>query len=475
MEEKKLYVLVYRYLLARICFGFYPKGEYLPSIQKLSRLFGVSTMAVRGALKLLEEEGYISSLAEKRAMVVYDSDRNAKALPSLIHVSAEELQVIHQSFDLIFPSIFFDGLSMCSENDIQELKKILKRPTLSWDIPTVDFLAYLVGVLKNQLLLSLYYDVMLYSYPSHLAYLTQEADFWKSAYQALQIKLKKLLDIKESGDLDALWDMVQQSYPEFGPDYKQAVVPQCSSTYHWGKIQICYTTASVIVRRIYTKQYPVDSFLPSARILSEEFSIPVITMRRSIALLNDLGVTESINGKGTRVLDPTQSIHRVKWHSPAIQKNILLYLESLHILAITCRPLALYAFPLLDRKDRKQAALEIRQLLEKGYTGLAVGTCLEILIGATKLSALKTIYDKLMNLLIWGQPLSYIEPILKFDLYMKQISECLETQDTVMFCSTLDQALSATFLSSQKKAVSIGIDEAGRLLLPEKRPDIKEC
>ena len=69
MEEKRLYILIYGYLLTRIRYGFYPKGEHLPSIHKLSHLFGVSTMAVRKAVQLLEQKGYITTIVVVLAII----------------------------------------------------------------------------------------------------------------------------------------------------------------------------------------------------------------------------------------------------------------------------------------------------------------------------------------------------------------------------------------------------------------------
>ncbi len=466
MEEKRLYILIYGYLLARIHYGFYPRGENLPSIYKLSSLFGVSTMAVRNAFKLLEQEGYITSMGNRRTVVVYAPGSPEKELPDSMILSDGALEVIHQSFDLIFPRIFYYGLAKCGGTELRELHRILDQPTNAWDAPTVMFLARVTKALGNPLLLDLYYDVMLFVYPSHLSGMAQDPEYWKTAYDKLHEKLRKLLILRENCDMEALWDLVQKTYPEFSPKYISRGTEDHTDVYRWGKIQICHSAANKIIRRIYTREYPLQSFLPSARLLAEEFSIPVITMRRSIALLNDLGVTESINGIGTKVLSPEQSAKKIKWDNPSVRKNISLYLDALHILAVTCRPLALTAFPLISPESKQHAIEEIHMAQSTENYGAANGVCLMILIDAAGLPALKRIYEKLLDLLIWGQTLSVIGPPLNLDLHTKMLVNSLEHGDTQMFCSTLEQVLCATFLSSQKKAVSVGIEDAAKLFLP---------
>lgn len=472
MEGKNLYHLIYGYLLARIHFGFYPKGEHLPSIHKLSRLFGVSTMAVRGALKLLEEEGYITGETKRKNVVIYDAVTPGNKLPDCLSIKEEDLLDLHKSFDLIFPDIFFYGLIGCGEEEVRELYQILERPTVSWDEPTVDFLAHVVMSLKNSLLLDLYYDVILFAYPSYLSFLARDADRWKRAYDDLRTNLFQLLALKQSQNSNALWETMQRAYPDFGPDSDLVKLPERDSIYQWGKPQLCISSSNEIVRRIFFGRYPVNTFLPSVRVLAEELDTAVITMRRSIVLLNDLGVVESINGRGTRVLPPEQGIERVKWRDPAIQKNILLFLESLHILTITCRPLTLAAFPNLSRDDFRIMAKELEAAKDMEHEGI-VFAVLTPICAAARLPALKVIYDRLMSLLVWGIPFSNMQPLLRIDCYTEQLISGLTCRDAVTFTAALEQALSAAFLYARSKAVSVGITEAARLKLPFEETYIK--
>ena len=81
MEEEYLYQSIYEYLLARIYFGYYPKEKPLPSIHKLGNVFGVSTITVRSALRLLEQAGYISTRKNKRTEILPDPPGQPRAYP----------------------------------------------------------------------------------------------------------------------------------------------------------------------------------------------------------------------------------------------------------------------------------------------------------------------------------------------------------------------------------------------------------
>lgn len=467
MDEKNLYNLIYRYLLARIYYGFYPKDEYLPSIHKLSSLFGISTMAVRNALKLLEQDGYIYTESNRRSVVLYDKEKEKKKIPGIIMLTEADIQYMYQSFALIFSYIYYYGFAMSSPRDIQDMYQILNRPSVSWDEPVIAYLASLVKKMRNPLLLSLYYDVILFCYPSYLGVLAGNPEHWEDSYKKMNEKLYHILQFKEKNEDEKLWDMLQHIQPDFQVDNDPSSISQNTIDYHWGKPRPGLSAANEIVSRIFDGQYPVNSFLPSARLLSEEFSIAPITMRRSIALLNDLGVTDSINGKGTRVLSPEEGREKIKWGDPAVRKNIMLYLQALQILALTCRPLTVNAFSLVSPQKRRRTIEEIKQREQMGYTGAANVLCVKTLVSVLNLPALKDIFDKLLSFLIWGQPLSYLKPTVPVDSFTRQLISGLESENAALFCSALEQTIAATFLTSKAKAVSMGIEEANTLPLPE--------
>lgn len=474
MNGKNLYILIYNYLLTRIHYDFYPKGEPLPSILNLSNLFDVSTMAVRGALELLQENGYLAHDNKGRSIIQFDPEHPVHEFPSNILVQEKALRDIHQSFDLIFPSVFFRGLSLCTSQELKELSQILKRSLYAWNEPLIDFLAHIVKYLKNPLLVDLYYDVMLFCYPSYLAHVASDQEQWIASYDIIHKNLENILLLKRNGNDTALWDVIKQTYPHFASQIDSYNQDIQVSTYHWGKSQVCQSVACKILTRIYAGIYPEDTFLPSPNILAKEFSTAVITLRRAIVLLNNLGAVESINGKGTKVISSKKGVKNVKWNAPTVSKNILLYLESLHILTITCRLLAISLFPLLSLQQKDQLKEKIQVNHHKIQVGLSNIICLKTLVDASNLPSLKVIYNKLFGLMIGGQPLSYLQPPLRLDHFTKKLVASLDSKDAAKFGDTLEQSYAAIFLSSKRKALSMGMKEAEALTLPFTVPDIQD-
>lgn len=468
VKGKDRHILIYGYLLARIHFGFYPKGENLPSIYRLSEMFGVSTMTVREAIRLLEEEGYVTSSQGKRSIVT--ADHSEKAFPDVLKVPQETRQDLYQSLYLLLPSIFYHSYRHCGPEERAQLIRILDHPNQSWDEPTVQFLFHVVRQLKNPLLNNLYVDTLLFSYPAHLLRLSKERENWRTAYEKLQLKLRQMLDAWKKEDAAWFWKTIRETYLEFDPLY--AVKPPAGPlpvVYRWGRPVIVNSIARELIFRIYCEVYSADSFLPSPALLAADFSFPVITIRRAISLLNKLGVAESINGKGTRVLSPLAGKKKIQWHDPSVRKNVLTYLHSLHVLALTCRSAAMAVYPLIGKDARNKATKNIRAAKKMGHSDIVHAICLDMMIEFSNLQAFKNIYRQLLSLLVWGYPLTYLSPRAQLDHFTDKIIASLEADDGQAFADGLERIIGALFFSARTKILSVGIHEAENVDIPFSR------
>lgn len=465
MEDKKRYQLLYSYLLARIHFGFYPEGECLPSIYRLSELFGVSTMTCRKAIWLLQEKGYLTSEPGQRPMVANPDSFDEP--PACNFVSEGNLYDLYRSLYLLLPSVFYHGLTLCGEIEREEFRQILERPCLAWDEPTIQFLAYMLRPLHNPLLMDLFYDAMLYSYPSHLKRLSIEPGSWKTSYQVLYQSLGDMLALQEQGNLSGLWMMLVETYPIYEPPWATLSPAKAEDPCRFGKAQACNSIASDLIYRIYHGEYPAGSFLPGAETLARERSSAVITTRRAIALLDNLGVTETINGRGTRVRPRTEGAKAVHWTEPTVKKNILSELWALHILAMTCREVALALFDRISEEDRRLTSEEVLIDQREGRAEFVHLLCLDLLAHSSDMEALRSIYSNLRERLIWGYPLSYLSPRPCLAPSVDQVVAGLENGDRKLFAAGLEEMVTTLFLSSRAKAISVGIKEAQRIAMSE--------
>lgn len=456
--DRNRYALLYGYLLARIHFGFYPKGSALPSIYRLSDMFGVSTITCRGAIQRLKDEGYVDISQGKRTIVIFDAAETEK-IPDDIFAAKETLQDLFQSLYLLVPCIFYQSYHLSSDTELAELNRILERFDEVWDEPIIHYLFYLVSRLDNPLLNDLYADTLLYSYPAHVLRFSHE-EKWEKTYERLRQNLQLNHDLRRMGENTALWNALHVSFLDYDPDYANAERTEPpEKPYVWGKAVIGSSIATGLLYRIYCGLYPSGTFLPSLKTLSAEFSAAPITMRRAISLLNKLCVTESINGKGTRVLFADEGKQKINWFDASVRKSILTYFYTLHIFAITCRSVAKAIFPRIDRQHLQKAREEILFAKESGHADAVPGICLRMLIDHSHLSAISNIYSRLLYQLLLGYPLVFMEPRVQLDTYVDSVVLGLESGSGKIFGEGLEEIFFAIFASSKKKILSVGISE----------------
>ena len=89
-----------------------------------------------------------------------------------------------------------------------------------------------------------------------------------------------------------------------------------------------------MICRINQDVYPVGTRLPNSHTLADIYHISGITVRRTIALLNKLGVTETVNGVGTFVISRGGPDIPYKLKDLTLDDNMRNFLEALQILAI---------------------------------------------------------------------------------------------------------------------------------------------
>ena len=76
--KQPLYLKIHGILKDRILHGQYPLDAYLPPEPKLEEEFGVSKITVRGAVKLLVQEGYVETSSGKGTRVVRNTSTSKR-------------------------------------------------------------------------------------------------------------------------------------------------------------------------------------------------------------------------------------------------------------------------------------------------------------------------------------------------------------------------------------------------------------
>lgn len=95
-----------------------------------------------------------------------------------------------------------------------------------------------------------------------------------------------------------------------------------------GRTRYCDMIAIDLVRKINDGTHPAGTLLPNGAILANIYHVSPITIRRTIALLNKLGVAKTVNGVGTRVVSTENTHLSVSLKAIILGNNLRTFLEA---------------------------------------------------------------------------------------------------------------------------------------------------
>lgn len=469
---------IYRNLLGKIQMGFYDYKEHFPSAKKIADQFHVSYCPAQRALKMLEKDGYIKLYRGSTTAVIkkpyenyLDTSIFKRRIPSLLDLC--------QSLDLISPAL-------CSYN-IHYFKKTV--PSLSLRKFSSDQhigrglyqqFERSLDLFGNQTLLSLYYDIGSFSESAFLDILfskygrekadsflqniaSEYADYILKQHEdtviILQEKLKKL-----SGKFFA-------PIKEYLQDTEHETNCEDQEIFHWeprkGRTRYCDIVAIDIVCKINQNIYPVGTRLPNGRLLADIYHISEITVRRTITLLNKLGVTKTVNGVGTFVISPGGPDIAYKLKDLTLDGNLRDFLEALQILAITSGPVMLASFPHVPQKMLQELFESASINDEKKSLIHTVSIGLQAVVRHCPFAAIREIYRKLTLLLLKGSILrleeSGTEPVAGWSKVSESIRKSCACGDYVQLAHTFQVLFQDNFSTSKQILLEIGVEGAEKI------------
>lgn len=404
-NDSRFYRIVYEYYEARILFGVCALGEKLPSIPKICAVFGMAPATVRTALKLLEKNGYIQVDARKAAQVIYDaSPTRAREYAARYFVPRKEgIMDLTQSGLLLFEPFWEEGMRRWSSASWERFTKELTKNGPAIVSMPVKFYIFVLSMLDNRLILNLYWEMIRYI---RFPYLGEAeacaADFGElaSASQEQVIAYFRGQFEESYGQaVGTLFAFTEQSIREYHLDAREQI------PFRWNiyrqRPQLRYTLVSRILREIASGRWPAGSYLLSLPNMVERYNVSLNTVRRALEILNNLGVVRSQHGKGTMVL---KAPFGVDFSKPETKKGARLYRESIQMLALTIRRVALFTLEHVGEAQRMDLARDCRALLaqEKSYLGCEI--FLSFIETQCPLGMVRECYGKLREFLAWGYP-----------------------------------------------------------------------
>lgn len=476
MKTDTLSEIVYRYLLLRIYFGTYPSKSKLPSIVSLCTSFNVSVTPVRAALKKLDEENFISLKRGRRSVVTFDIQKEIqqKHYLTFCHARKDAVKDLGIFQHVFLPAILLQGISNCSTEELQHLNKLVQQNDSKQDQAFFDFFYFIVQKLGNNLLNNFFIDAILFM---HFINFNQYASNTKVTLKFshdIQKSIQTIVALHKLKDYSTLKVFFTSTY-ETQIDYTQylisklpplAIQPRTIS-YNW---QIRYNHSNTVVPlalRLFeeiTSSYTKE-FLPPVALLSKQYSTSAISVRRAISLLNDFRITETINGKGTRIIYRTEMQPPQKIINSVNKHNILLlYLETLQFITITCRETTQLVFSGIS----EEALLKTSVLLQKDLVSVSLYTSLknglELVLASNTNSACKNVYGNLFKILLW--PYSLTSNSLP-NKHITSLVNAISEKNGSEFSIILEKIAWELFSAVKKELLILEIHKANQVATPQ--------
>ena len=466
---------IYRNLAAQIQSGFYSKGNRFPPAQEIARLFNVSYGPAQRALKALEKKGLIKIGRGKETLVLkkpyenyLESDTFKKRILSLIDLS--------HSLRLFSPAINLQGMYHMDlekelENPLPENNRIEQWRT------QYRLFDNSLSALGNQTLHGLYHDINAFVESAFLdifhvsfteeeekTYLNRLVNDYRTCLE--NCKNGKMAEAKKG--LEALTDPFHITAEQY-----LATLPAdrtIQENFSWspqkGRTRYCDMIAIDLVRKINDGTHPAGTLLPNGAILANIYHVSPITIRRTIALLNKLGVAKTVNGVGTRVVSTENTHLSVSLKAIILGNNLRTFLEAYQLFAMTSEPFISYSFPHFPEEltDKLRQAATIAEP-NVGISAITA-SCLQGIVRYCPLASIREITSKLTLLLLNGSAIPNTELTIDWNRGSKELAEALDAKNGHLFACLFSRILNETFAIMKTHLKKMGVKNTERIAQP---------
>lgn len=447
--------LIYQFFKYQIEFGYFQKGDCLPSIDMLCSVYHAAKRTVRNAYLQLQEEGYIQISWGKYTVVVYDAPAEVcyRNLQDYYLAREESILCLKRDLSLLIDPLLHEGCKRLQAKDMHAIQAAAEQ--MSVDSLYISFYCcrQMLLMLKNRLLLDLFYELVLFQqFPHTLAKRIPLPD----AEQQHRTLTRQLVSACEREDRDELERTLMQiiNLPNkvicgFNEHAKQERPRPEPVTFQWQvyqeHAQKCYSVAARLIERIYIDgEYEPNDILPSYGTLAKEYEVSFSTIRRAMELLGSLGVISSSQGLGAWMTVPT--LEAIRLDKKPVQKILSMFLQTLQILSISIDSLLDHFFPGGD--CRIEACLEqLRSQQVKRSSFCTFFTGVGLLLYGNDDQSMKAIWDKLHEMLLLCLPLleaqvtSHPDHITRMNRDTELLIQSLEQKDKKVFADTLKRLM----------------------------------
>lgn len=469
----ELQQIIYSVLKTQIQFGVYRIGERLPTMEDACRLFGVSIRTIRSAYQQLQQEGLIT-ISKKigvKVNVHYSEDEIEDHIQKFFISRKEALIDLSQSMRPLLSGVQWLSNQNASPKLLNEIEQLTRSNEIPRPYKMVLKLQMIYGSLNNRLVMRLVLQIYMFllspflSVPKTLKGLEPEHS-----------PLPQIIDLCQKQDwsqlqiaIEAFEEQLSSSLYQFYEERIHTPIPEIQESFQWSGYQKasqrCYTLGMEILIGISWGRYPAGSKLPPISKLAEEKNVSAITIRRTLSLLNGIGVTNTVNGVGTYILPLKDVPAHCDFTSPAVSKRLLDFVQSLQILALSCKQVAEITFSPDNGNAIEQCIERLTMLLHRHRCELTAYSILELITHLAPLHAVRTVYTALFHQLLWGYPIRTMRAdqvsLNKYHRpHLTVFLECLEKADIERLANELENILLSELDFTVGQLVKLGITKA---------------
>lgn len=410
-KEVPLYKMIYNKIVNRILTGLYPKGYVLSSVQKIHAEHHVGYTSIRRAMHLLQQEGFIQLEERKRPVVVFDeADPRSRELRWRVFLSRRRTHLdCYRAIPCLIPGLVMLGARRCTPKLLEALEGLCAQPegqlARQNDLLVLVYTwqALVVQQADNDLAADLFLQIR--GFDDLRFIVMPSAPLVPGEARAALQYLRHWTKLLRAGDLDSLHTLVsifcQQAMCGLERAFLPlAELPELQSVrqveFNWYVRQspapLYKKIAYDLLRTVHLEGMGAGDSFPSEAALMEQYGVAAVTVRGALALLNSLGVAQTVNGVGTLFTGACA-------YTPEARPYLRECCESLDVLAGCGRALALAAAQCMPEEGA--AALRAGAEARRTREGLVLWM-LRQFVCAVPSQALENVFDQLETRYIFG-------------------------------------------------------------------------
>ena len=389
----------------------------------------------------------------------------------------DALADMNKTMELISPSACFFSLSRLDKGFFQNSE-------YEWKGNTVKQLysSYLetIKTLGNQMLLSFYYDIISFADSAFLDILyallgERETELFM---QNILIEFRQCAADYQKGHIDSaqqhLVVLSERFHGKIGEYFRNTDLHSGEGSgvsFTWepskGRNRYFDMIATDIICKINQGRYQLGEFLPSYEKLSFIYHVSVSTIRRTVSILNKLGILQTINGKGSQVVSNGGPQLLQKFSEFTLDANLISFLESMQVLDAFSGPVIKYTFPYFTGDDLNHICTGARQKDHKKALETVLSNTLQVIVNQCPLNTVKEIYSKITLQMLNGSILRFIKAESRQIPGWRKIADSIiqscENRNAAQFADSFHDVVQAAFILTKQLLSDSGIAGAGNL------------